>query len=147
MTTTTRVIVTGLVAGGLFLTACGGNGGQGSGDDGSRALKIWTIEDVADRVEAQRRILADFTEATGVKTELVAVAEDQFNQTLTSAAAADDLPDVIGALSLAGVRDMAANELLNTDVAGGRTGHGGQRTAEHGRTRPGRRVARRGHLF
>ena len=46
------------------------------------------------------------------------VAEDQFNQLLTSSAAAGDLPDVIGGASLPQVRSLSANELIEPDVAG-----------------------------
>ncbi len=41
------------------------------------------------------------------------VPEDQFNQVLTSSAAAGDLPDVIGSISLAQVRTLAANDLVD----------------------------------
>ncbi len=46
------------------------------------------------------------------------MAEDQFNQILTSNAAAGDLPDVIGGLPLGQVRTLSANELLDTDAVG-----------------------------
>ena len=62
-------------------------------------------------------IIAAFTEETGVEVELVSVDEDQFVQLLTSAAAAGDLPDVVGSQPLAGVRTMAANELINIEAA------------------------------
>jgi multiple sugar transport system substrate-binding protein len=61
---------------------------------------------------------ADFTTKTGIKVEVVAVAEDQFDQLITSAAAADDLPDVIAALPLAQVRALSSNDLLNSDIPG-----------------------------
>ena len=46
------------------------------------------------------------------------VAEDQFNQMLTSNAAAGDLPDVIGALPLGPLRTLSGNELVDTDAVG-----------------------------
>ena len=55
--------------------------------------------------------------ATGVQVKLVAVAEDQLTTVLTSAAAADDLPDVIGALSLNGINQLRTDDLLDTDAA------------------------------
>ena len=64
------------------------------------AIKVWIQEDLPDRVAATQEIVDAFTEESGVKVELVPVAEDQFNQLLTSAAAAGDLPDVIGGISL-----------------------------------------------
>src|SRR4051812_11078447 len=73
--------------------------GSGDGDSGSSdSIKVWIQEDLPDRVAATKDIAADFTKKTGIKVELVAVAEDQFNQLLTSSAAAGDLPDVIGGI-------------------------------------------------
>jgi multiple sugar transport system substrate-binding protein len=104
-----------LLATALLLPTAGACcGGDGNGE----RITIWTLEDLADRIESQERILADFTQQTGVETELVAVGEDKFDQELTKAAAADDLPDVVAALPLAAVRTMQAAELLNTQVPG-----------------------------
>jgi len=91
---------------------CGGDDG-GSGDD---AITVWTLENLPDRMQAQRQLASRFTEQTGIQVELVGVAEDQYSQLLTSSAAAGELPDVVGALSLAGVRQLHVNELLNTEV-------------------------------
>jgi multiple sugar transport system substrate-binding protein len=104
----------------LVLAGCGGGGESGGGgEDGeARSIKVWTIEDVADRVQAQKRIAQQFTAESGIQVEVVAVAEDQFDQLITSAAAADDLPDVIAALPLSQVRALSTNELLNTEIAG-----------------------------
>ena len=97
--------------------ACGGgDDGDGGGGDGDRSLKIWTIEDVGDRVAAQKKMAADFSAKSGIQVEVIAVAEDQFDQLITSAAAADDLPDVIAALPLAPLRSLASNDLLNTEI-------------------------------
>jgi len=97
----------------LVLAGCGGSG---SGDDGGTLL-VWTIEDVADRIQAQKDILADFTKKTGVKTKLVAVAEDQLTTVLSSSASSGELPDVIGALSLPIVNQLRTDDLLDTDAA------------------------------
>lgn len=101
-----------------LVAAAGCSGGDGEGEGGNDAIKVWTIEDVADRVAAQKKMAADFTARTGIQVEVVAVAEDQFDQLITSSAAADNLPDVIAALPLAQVRSLAANDLLDTGVAG-----------------------------
>jgi multiple sugar transport system substrate-binding protein len=95
---------------------CGGGDEEGGGGD-DRSLKVWTIEDVADRVAAQKKMASDFSAKSGIQVEVVAVAEDQFEQLVTSAAAADNLPDVIAALPLSQVRSLAANDLLNTEAA------------------------------
>jgi len=81
----------------LGVTACsgsnsgGGGGGSGGGGGGSGApsadaqsITVWTTDTLPDRVAATKTILAGFTQKTGVKVELVGVAEDQFNQVLTS---------------------------------------------------------------
>src|ERR1044072_4061002 len=77
------------------------------GDDSKKAaneITVWTEENLDDRMTVQNQIIADFTQKTGIKVKLVGVAEDQFSQVITSAAAAGDLPDVIGALPLASIR-------------------------------------------
>lgn len=105
------------------LAACddgGGDGGDGAEGTAEAAggIKVWIQEDLPDRVAATQAIVDDYTDATGTQVELVPVAEDQFNQLLTSSAAAGDLPDVIGGVSLPQVRSLSANELLEPDVAG-----------------------------
>ena len=47
----------------------------------------------------------------------MAVGEDQLVTVLTASAAADDLPDVIGALSLNGMSQLLTDELLDPDAA------------------------------
>src|SRR5688572_27012991 len=98
------------------LAACGGD--EESGDGAAEGIKVWIQEDLPDRVAATQKIVDSFTAASGVEVELVPVAEDQFNQVLTSAAAAGDLPDVIGGISLPQVRTLSSNELLDTGAVG-----------------------------
>jgi multiple sugar transport system substrate-binding protein len=98
------------------LVACGGEGG-GAGDGDGQALTVWTLENLPDRMQAQEKIAKQFSEDTGIRVKLVGVAEDQYSQLLTSAAASGDLPDLIGALPLAGVRELAVNDLANSEVA------------------------------
>lgn len=110
----TLIAVLALVAAG-----CGGDGDEGGGGaEGARSLKVWTIEDVADRVATQKKIAADFSAKSGIQVEVVAVGEDQFDQLITSSAAADDLPDVIAALPLSQVRTLSGNDLLSPEIAG-----------------------------
>lgn len=97
----------------LAATACGD--GQESGPD---QITVWTEENLTDRLAVQQRIITEFTQRTGVKVNLVAMAEDQFSQSITAAAAAGRLPDVIGALPLAAVRELEANDLLDTETPG-----------------------------
>ena len=103
----------------LALVAAGCSSGgddSGGGGNGDKALTVWTIEDVADRVAAQKKMAQEFTQKTGITVKLVPVAEDQFDQTITSAAAADTLPDVIAALPLSALRTLESGDLLDTDT-------------------------------
>jgi multiple sugar transport system substrate-binding protein len=99
------------------LAACGGDDGGGGGDGGD-AITVWIQEDLPDRVQATQKIVDAYSKDSGVDVKLVPVAEDQFQQLLTSSAAAGDLPDVIGAISLPQVRTMSSNELIDTDAVG-----------------------------
>jgi multiple sugar transport system substrate-binding protein len=114
MSTVTRRlgVAIGLVAL-LVLTACGG-GGDGGG--GQQRITVWTADTLPDRVAATQAIIARFTQQTGVQVELVGVDEDQFNQLLTSSAAAGELPDVIGSIPLSSVRTLATNNLVSTEA-------------------------------
>jgi len=104
----------------LVVAACGGGddggGGGGGGGGDANSIVVWTGDTIPDRVAATEEIIAAFTESTGIKVKLVGVEEDQFNQALTSAAAAGDLPDVVGSQPLAAVRTLAANDLVNTEA-------------------------------
>lgn len=106
----------------LLLAACGSgssgggsDGGSGGGDD--KTVTMWTLEDVQSRIDATKKIAADYSAKAGVKVEVVAIAEDQFNQLITAAAGAGKLPDVVAALGLSGVQDLASNQLLDTGAA------------------------------
>ena len=103
----------------LVAAGCGGGGDDGGGGGGgdAQSLTVWTIEDVADRVEATRKLARDFTTRTGIQVNLVPVAEDQFDQLITASAAADELPDVVAALALSSVRSLSSNDLLSTEIA------------------------------
>jgi multiple sugar transport system substrate-binding protein len=110
--TTTLLAALTLVAAG-----CSGGGDSGGGGNGDNSLTVWTIEDVADRVTAQKKMAQEFTQKTGIKATIVAVGEDQFDQAITSAAAADTLPDVVAALPLSALRTLESGDLLDTDTA------------------------------
>lgn len=97
----------------ITMAACGDGAEQPAKAD---AITVWTEENLPDRMEVQKAIAADFTKATGIQVNLVGVAEDQFSQAITSVAAAGTLPDVIGALPLSGVRELEANDLLDTET-------------------------------
>ena len=113
-----RAAVVAVAVAAAALAGCGDGGDSGDGGSGGETLTVWTVEDVAERVELQKALLADYTKATGTKTELVAVAEDKLQTVLASAAAGDTLPDVIGALSLTAVNQLRTDDLLDTSAAG-----------------------------
>jgi multiple sugar transport system substrate-binding protein len=115
MRTVTRSvgIAVGLVAV-MVVSACGGGGSEGDGD--ANAITVWTADTLPDRVAATQAIIDRFTQQTGIRVDLVGVEEDQFNQTLTAAAAAGDLPDVIGSIPLSSVRTLATNDLVNSEA-------------------------------
>ncbi|NJC21032.1 multiple sugar transport system substrate-binding protein [Arthrobacter pigmenti] len=96
------------------LVSCGGN--EGEADSEGQSIVVQTTDTIPDRVAATEEIIAGFEEETGIQVELVGVAEDQFNQVLTSGAAAGDLPDVIGSIGLTQVRTLGANDLVNTQA-------------------------------
>ncbi len=106
-----RLVSIGALAATIALTACGDEGNT----DGD-AITVWTTDTLPDRVAATEAIIDDFTDETGIEVELVGVDEDNFQQVLTSAAAADDLPDVLGSLPLAAVRTLAGNELVDAEA-------------------------------
>jgi multiple sugar transport system substrate-binding protein len=116
MTTRTRaiaVLAAALLA--LFTAACGSDQAAAPSDN---TIRVWTLENLPDRLEAQKALAQRFTQATGVNVDLVGVDEDQFQQLIRSSAASNDLPDVVGAVPLSGVRSLAADELLDTATAG-----------------------------
>ena len=90
-------------------------GGSPAASGGS--ITFWTAEDNADRVAATQKIVDAFTAKTGIKVEVVAIAEDQLQAQITAASAAGTLPDVYGALSLGFVHSLAASDLVDTAAA------------------------------
>jgi multiple sugar transport system substrate-binding protein len=112
-----RVRAAVAAVGAIALVAACGSDDSGEDDGEGGPLVVWTLENLPDRVAAQEEIAAAFTEESGIEVDLVAIDEDQFNQLLTSSAAAGELPDIVGALSLSGVQALATNELIDTDVA------------------------------
>ena len=70
-----------------------------------------------DRVTTTQKIIDGFTAKTGIKVKLVAIDDSQVVQLTESAALSGKMPDVMGALSLAEVRQFASLKLVNTDAA------------------------------
>jgi multiple sugar transport system substrate-binding protein len=104
----------------IVLVACGeGTASDGASDGGGDGggLVFWSAEDNTERIEATQGIIDRFTEESGIEVELVAVAEDQLATQITSAIAADTLPDVFGALSLGFTHSLAAQDIADTAAA------------------------------
>ncbi|HET6531381.1 MAG TPA: extracellular solute-binding protein, partial [Actinoplanes sp.] len=110
-----RLLAAGLLLLAPTLAACGGDDEQG--DSSTATLTVWSLENQTDRVAATQAIADKFTAANGTKVKIVATDENQFSSLITSAAAAGTLPDVVGALPLAAVAQMATNDLLDTEAA------------------------------
>ena len=98
---------------------CGGDDDEGdaAGGGGGETLTVWNNEFQPDRMAATQAILDEFTEKTGIKTEQVAVPEDQLATLITNAAAADELPDVVLATPVAQSHQYAAEELFDAEAA------------------------------
>lgn len=103
------------VAGSIALTGCAPADTVPTGE--AETIVVWTTEDVQERLDRFIATTKAFTAETGVVVEVVAIAEDQFDQVFTAAAAEGDLPDVVAALSLAGAQSMNVNGLLNTEMS------------------------------
>ncbi|MCU1412978.1 MAG: bicyclomycin resistance protein [Microbacteriaceae bacterium] len=109
------VVAFGLAAGlaGCSATASTPKASTAASDKG-KTITVWSLNEQPNRLAIAQAAAAKFTAKTGIKVKLVGVNEDQFPQLLTTAAAAGTLPDVVGALPLADVRTMSANQLDNT---------------------------------
>ena len=101
----------------LAAAGCGGGGGNGGGDSGDKSITFWTAEDLADRVASTKRIAEAFQQKTGITVNVVPIAEDQLATQIQSASAGGTLPDVMGALSLGFVHNLAADDLADQDAA------------------------------
>ena len=100
------------------LAGCGGSANtSSSASANSKSLTVWSLEEQPDRLAKAQADAAAFTKKTGIHVKLTGVNEDQFPQLITAAAAGGTLPDIVGALPLAAVRTMSANDLVNTQAA------------------------------
>lgn len=129
-----RAKVSILAAAGMavaLITGCTPNAGTGvspANVPDSHDITVWTTDTLPDRVARMRAVAADFTAATGLKVELISVPEHDFNESLTSSAAAGNLPDVIGAISLGNVRTLAAGKYVNAEANAAVVRNLGERT-------------------
>ncbi|MFW6690898.1 ABC transporter substrate-binding protein [Streptomyces sp. MAR4 CNX-425] len=109
----TSALLAGTLAMGVLAGCATDASGPGKPD---RKITVWSEESLTDRIAHTRKVIDGFEEETGVEVELVGVDENQLPQLIMSAAAAGDLPDVIGAVPLGQTWQMYSNELLNTRI-------------------------------
>lgn len=84
--------------------------------EGGGKITVWSLENLPDRVQKTKDAIKKFTDQTGIQVELVPTDENQFTQLITSAAAANKLPEVVGALPLGAVAQMATEELIDSEA-------------------------------
>jgi multiple sugar transport system substrate-binding protein len=77
-----------VLAGGV---ACGGSGSE----DDPGTLTFWSAFYAPDAVAAMQEVMTGFTEQTGIEVEVIGMQETQMAETITSAAASGQLPDVL----------------------------------------------------
>jgi multiple sugar transport system substrate-binding protein len=106
-----------VLAAGAVLAGCSSSGTSTSTGTTAKTITVWSLENQPDRVKTTQGIIAGFTKKTGIKVKLVAVDDSQVVQLAESAALSGKLPDVMGGLSLAEVRQFQSQQLLNTDAA------------------------------
>lgn len=87
----------------------------GSGDP--KHIKVWSLENLSDRFTKTQQIMRDFTAKTGITVDLQGVDEGQLPQLIVQSAAAGTLPDVIGGLPLALVRQLDRQEVIDPGAA------------------------------
>ncbi|MEU8352750.1 MULTISPECIES: ABC transporter substrate-binding protein [unclassified Streptomyces] len=101
------------VLGAGLLAGCSGESDAGP----DNKITVWSLENLPPRMAATEKVVDRFEKETGITVELVGVAENQLPQLIMSAAAAGNLPDVIGAVPIGQIWQMYGNDLLDTDAA------------------------------
>jgi multiple sugar transport system substrate-binding protein len=101
----------------LATAGCGGGGNGGGSKGGDKNITFWVAEDNAARVKGMQAIIDRFQQKTGIQVKLVAIAEDQLATQIQSASAGGKLPDVMGALSLGFLYNLATDDLTDSDAA------------------------------
>ena len=111
---------TALLTLGAVVTGCGSGDDSGGSSDAAAAksITVWSLENQTDRFTKTQAIAKAFTAKTGITVDLQAVDENQLPQLITQGAQAGTLPDVIGGVPLATVRQLQQQKLLDTEVAG-----------------------------
>ncbi len=101
----TAVLLAGIMA--FSLAACGGGGSSGSGD--ALTVAIWD----SNQEPGISEIMADFTEETGIETQIQVISWDEYWTLLSAGAQGDSLPDVFWMHSNEAERYMSNDMLLD----------------------------------
>jgi multiple sugar transport system substrate-binding protein len=109
------VVTATVIAMGVALAGCGSSSDESATDQ--KSIKVWSLENQTDRFTATQAIAKAFTEKTGITVDLEAVDEGQLPQLVAQGAQANTLPDVIGGVPLAAVRQLNTQKIVDTDVA------------------------------
>jgi multiple sugar transport system substrate-binding protein len=105
------------VAAATALTLLAGCGDSDESDAGDRNdITVWTPQTTPERVAAQQKVAARFTEKTGIAVQVVPLAEADQRQSLVTGAASGDVPDVI-LHSSASTSAWRSQGLLDTKAA------------------------------
>jgi multiple sugar transport system substrate-binding protein len=112
-----RIWLAALITVALAVAGCSSGGGdKGDKGTGKEPIRVWSLEREPDRLEATKAIVAKFTQATGIKVNLSGIDEDQLPKLVTSASAADKLPDVMQ-LPVALAHSYADQRIIDADAA------------------------------
>ncbi|MFV2115979.1 ABC transporter substrate-binding protein [Micromonospora sp. LOL_025] len=95
------------------LVACGGSDSEA---ETAKEITFWTPQTTPQRVAAQEKVAARFTEKSGIKVKVVPLSETDQQQSLATGAASGDVPDVMlhSSTTTAAWRSQG---LLNTKAA------------------------------
>ena len=101
------------------MVACSGGSegeGEGTGGEEDTALTVWTTEDQADRVAKQQDIF-NASGDSGSRSNWWRSPRTSSATVLASAAASNELPDAIGAVSLNALNQLATDGVVDSDAA------------------------------
>jgi multiple sugar transport system substrate-binding protein len=115
MRTPAQRILTAIVLGVAALVAgCGGD--EPAGPVADRTLTVWILESEPDRIRATRDNVRRFARATGLKVDLVGIADDELAQRVAGARLAGRLPDVLQ-LPMASAHSYSRDGMLSSEAA------------------------------
>jgi multiple sugar transport system substrate-binding protein len=98
-----------------FAAGCGG-GDEPPETVADRTLTVWILENEPDRIRATRDNVARFARSTGLRVELVGVADDELAERIAGARLARRLPDVVQ-LPMASAHTYSRDGFLTSDAA------------------------------